>query len=49
MKKSTNILKEVSANIKALNSKQSLQFINLVQGKEILQLSTLVTDKLSKY
>ena len=47
MKKSINILKEVSANIKALNSKQSLQFINLVQGKEILQLSTVVTDKLS--
>ena len=47
MKKAINILKEVSANIKALNSKQSLQFITLIQDKEILTLSTLVTDKLS--
>ena len=47
MKKSINILKEVSANIKALNSKQSLQLITLIQDKEILTLSTLVTDKLS--
>ena len=47
MKKSINILKEVSANIKALNSKKSFQFINLVQDREALTLSTLATDKLS--
>ena len=47
MKKSINILKEVSANIKALNSKKSMQFINLVQDREALTLSTLVADKLS--
>ena len=47
MKKSINILKEVSANIKALNSKQSLQFINLIQDMETFTLSTLVADKLS--
>lgn len=41
MKKSINILKEISANIKAINAKSKLTFVNIIQTENNLIFETL--------